>query len=148
MRLSLLVYLVYCGHYWPLVSALNDRWWWLWRNWWNKDWQEKLKYSKKTCPSPTLYTTNPTWLDPGSTPGRRCGKPATRLLGFGAAIKQTWCICLITAKFCAKFTRLCLDYVGLYITAFLTSVCVCVLVSRRISIDWYPVCAWTNVKVL
>jgi hypothetical protein len=25
----------YCGHYWPVVPASDDRWWWLWRNWWN-----------------------------------------------------------------------------------------------------------------
>jgi hypothetical protein len=22
----------YCGHYWPIVPAPDDRWWWLWRN--------------------------------------------------------------------------------------------------------------------
>jgi hypothetical protein len=26
-------------------------WWWLWSNWWNKDWQGKLKYTEKTCHS-------------------------------------------------------------------------------------------------
>jgi hypothetical protein len=30
-------------------------------------------YSEKTCPRATLSTTNPTWPDPGSNPGRRCG---------------------------------------------------------------------------
>jgi hypothetical protein len=54
----------YCGHYWPIVPAPDDRWWWLWRNWWNEDWQGKPKYSEETCPSATLSTTNPTWLDP------------------------------------------------------------------------------------
>jgi hypothetical protein len=39
----------YCGHYWPIVPAPDDRWWWLWRNWRNEDWQEKPKYSEKTC---------------------------------------------------------------------------------------------------
>jgi hypothetical protein len=53
----------YCGHYWPVVPAPDDRWWWLWRNRWNEDWQGKLMYSEKTCPSTTLSTTNPTWLD-------------------------------------------------------------------------------------
>jgi hypothetical protein len=28
----------YWGHYWPIVPAPDDRWWWLWRNWWNEDW--------------------------------------------------------------------------------------------------------------
>jgi hypothetical protein len=42
----------YCGHYWPIVPAPDDRWWWLWRNWWNKDWQRKPKYLENTyfCP--------------------------------------------------------------------------------------------------
>jgi hypothetical protein len=34
----------YCGHYWPIVPAPDDRWWWLWSNWWNGDWQGKQKY--------------------------------------------------------------------------------------------------------
>jgi hypothetical protein len=41
-------YFGYCGHYWPIVPAPDDRWWWLWRNWWNEDWQGKPKYSEKT----------------------------------------------------------------------------------------------------
>jgi hypothetical protein len=61
----------YCGHYWPIVPAPDDRWWWLWSNRWNEDWQGKPKYSKKTCPSATLFATNPTWPDSGSNPGRR-----------------------------------------------------------------------------
>jgi hypothetical protein len=43
------------------------------------------KYSEKTCPSATLSTTNPTWPDLGSNPGRRGGKPATNRLSYGAA---------------------------------------------------------------
>jgi hypothetical protein len=75
----------YCGHYWPIVPAPDNRWWWLWKNWWNKDWQGKLKYLEKTCPSATLSTTNPTWLNPGSNLGRRSGKPATNRLSYGTA---------------------------------------------------------------
>jgi hypothetical protein len=70
------------GHFWPIVPA---SWWlWGWRIWWNKDWQRKQKYSEKTCPSATLSTTNPTWLDPGDNPGRRGGKPANNRLSYGA----------------------------------------------------------------
>jgi hypothetical protein len=36
-------------------------------------------------PSATLSTTNTTWPDPGSNPGRRGGKPATNRLSYGAA---------------------------------------------------------------
>jgi hypothetical protein len=25
----------YCGHCWPIVPAPDDKWWWLWRKWWN-----------------------------------------------------------------------------------------------------------------
>jgi hypothetical protein len=56
---------------WPIVPAPDDRWWWLWSNRWNKDCQGKPKYSKKTCTSATLSTTNPTLPDQGSNPGRR-----------------------------------------------------------------------------
>jgi hypothetical protein len=38
-----------------------------------------------------LSTTNPTWPDPGSNPGRRGGKPATNRLSYGAAYTAvTW----------------------------------------------------------
>jgi hypothetical protein len=76
---------LYCGHFCPIVLAPDDRWGWLWSNWWNEDWQGKPKYSEKTCPSATLSTTNPTWPDLGSNPDRRGGKPATNRLSYGAA---------------------------------------------------------------
>jgi hypothetical protein len=61
-------------------------WLWGWRIIrWNEDWQGKPKYSEKPFPSATLSTTNPTWPDPGSNPGRRGGKPATNRLSHGAA---------------------------------------------------------------
>jgi hypothetical protein len=45
----------------------------------------KSKYWEEIYPSSTLSTTNPTWPDPGSNPGRRGGKPATNRLSYGAA---------------------------------------------------------------
>jgi hypothetical protein len=48
------------------------------------------KYSEKTCPSTTLSTTNPTWPDSGSNPGRRGGKPATNHLSYGTASSVTY----------------------------------------------------------
>jgi hypothetical protein len=75
----------YVGHCWPIVPAPDDRWWWLWSSWWNEDWQGKPKYSEKTCPSISFSTTNPTWPDLGSNPGRRDGKPATNRLSYGTA---------------------------------------------------------------
>jgi hypothetical protein len=76
----------YVGHCWPIVPAPDDMWWWLWSSWWNEDWQGKPKYSEKTCPSATFSTTNPTWPDLGSNPGRRCGKPATNRLSYSTAM--------------------------------------------------------------
>jgi hypothetical protein len=72
---------LYCGHFWPIVPAPDDRWEWLWSNWWNEDWQRKPKYyEKRTSPSANLSTTNPTWPHTGLNPGRRDGKPATKRL--------------------------------------------------------------------
>jgi hypothetical protein len=76
----------------PLGTAAYctcPRWLWWWRIWWNEDWQGNPKYSEKTGPSATLSTTNPTWPDPGSNPGRRGGKPATYRLSYGAALTFT-----------------------------------------------------------
>jgi hypothetical protein len=75
----------YVGHRWPILPAPDDSWW-LWSSWWNEDWQGKPTYSQKTCPSVTLSTTNPTWPDLGSNPGRRGGKPATKRLSHGTAL--------------------------------------------------------------
>jgi hypothetical protein len=42
----------YCGHYWPIVPAPDDRRAWLWRNWWNEDWRGKPpKYSDRLISS-------------------------------------------------------------------------------------------------
>jgi hypothetical protein len=79
----------YCGHYWPIVPAPDDRWWWLWSNWWNEDRQGKPKYSEKTCHSATLPTTNPTW----PYQGRRGGKPASNRLSYGTATTKIFTQC-------------------------------------------------------
>jgi hypothetical protein len=51
------------------------------------DGQGKSAYSEKPCPNASLSTTNPTWLDSGSNPGRRGGKPATNRLSYDTAIQ-------------------------------------------------------------
>jgi hypothetical protein len=76
------------GTDWPIVACPGWLWWW--RIWWNEEWQGKPKYSEKTCPSTTLSTTNPTWPDPGSTPGLLGGKPAANCLSYGAAWIRSW----------------------------------------------------------
>jgi hypothetical protein len=40
---------------------------------------------RKTCPSATLSTINPTWTDLGSNPGLRSERPATNRLSHGTA---------------------------------------------------------------
>jgi hypothetical protein len=77
--------MLYLRHYWRIVPAPDDRWWWLLSIWWNEDWQGKPRYSEETCPRVTVSTTNPTWPYSGSNPGRRGGKPATNRLSYGAA---------------------------------------------------------------
>jgi hypothetical protein len=52
---------------------------------WNEIDRGKPMYSRKTCPSVTLSTTNPTWTEPGSNPGLRGGRPATNRLSLGTA---------------------------------------------------------------
>jgi hypothetical protein len=39
----------------------------------------------KTCPSATLSTTKPTWIEPGSNSGLRGETPATKRLSHGTA---------------------------------------------------------------
>jgi hypothetical protein len=74
-----------------LYQPRDERWWWwwLWSNQWNENWQGKPKYLEKTCLSATLPTTNPTWPDPRSKPGRRHGKPTTNRLSYGTALEST-----------------------------------------------------------
>jgi hypothetical protein len=48
---------------------------------WN--WENRSTRGKKTCPSATLSTTNPTCTDPGSNPGLRGERPATNRLSHG-----------------------------------------------------------------
>jgi hypothetical protein len=40
---------------------------------------------RKTCPSATLSTTDPTWIDPGVNPGLRGERPAANDLSHGTA---------------------------------------------------------------
>jgi hypothetical protein len=72
---------------WHIVPATGHRW--VRRIWWNENWQGKPKYSKKTCPSATLSTTNPTWPDRRSNTGRYCRKPATNRLRYDTGLLLT-----------------------------------------------------------
>jgi hypothetical protein len=48
---------------------------------------ENRSTRRKTCPSATLSTTNPTWADPGSNPGLRGGRPTANRLSHGTALE-------------------------------------------------------------
>jgi hypothetical protein len=47
---------------------------------------ENRRTRRKTCPSATLSTTNPTWIDPGTNPGLRGERLATNDLSHGTAL--------------------------------------------------------------
>jgi hypothetical protein len=46
---------------------------------------ETWRTLRKTCISVTLFTTNPTWIDPGQNPGLRCKRPTTNHPRHGTA---------------------------------------------------------------
>jgi hypothetical protein len=46
---------------------------------------ENRRTQRKICPSATLSTTNPTWIDPGANPGLRGERPVTDDLSRGTA---------------------------------------------------------------
>jgi hypothetical protein len=46
---------------------------------------ENRRTRRKTCPSATLSTTNPTWIEPGANPGLRGERPGTNDLSHGTA---------------------------------------------------------------
>jgi hypothetical protein len=51
---------------------------------------EKWRTRRKTCPSTTLSTTNPTWTDPGGNPGLYCERLATSHLSYGTALEVSY----------------------------------------------------------
>jgi hypothetical protein len=80
----------YCGHcinllYQPLMRYCDD----CIAVSTMKGYQWKLKYSEKTCASAALSTTDPTWLEQGSNPGRRGGIPTTNRLSYGTACETS-----------------------------------------------------------
>jgi hypothetical protein len=57
---------------------------------------ENQSTRRKTCPSATLSTTNPTLTDPGSNPGLRGRRPAANRLSHGPA--QCWVLAILTTS--------------------------------------------------
>jgi hypothetical protein len=55
-------------------------------SWWNDIDRENRRTRRKSCPSVTSSTTNPTWIDPVANPGLRGERPATNRLSRGTAL--------------------------------------------------------------
>jgi hypothetical protein len=53
---------------------------------------KKPKSSENTCPSATLSTTNPTWTDLDTNPGRRGEIPTTKRLSGGPAFSNAFTV--------------------------------------------------------
>jgi hypothetical protein len=53
---------------------------------WNDMTGENRRTRRKSCPSTTLSTTNPTWIDPGVNRGLGGERPATNDLSHGPAL--------------------------------------------------------------
>jgi hypothetical protein len=79
---------------WPVVSIPDDAWWWWWwlrSSRWNKNWQGKQTYSKKTYLTTARSTTNPIRPDLDSNPDLRIAKPATNRLSYSTAFLHVLC---------------------------------------------------------
>jgi hypothetical protein len=113
---------------WSIVACPGVLWWW--RIWWNEDWQGKPKYSEKTFLSATLSTTDPTWPDPGSSPGRLGEKPATNRLSYGAA--RTYIYTLTSLPICLLSLSLFLSSSVSCLCIPLYYVCCATLILRRL----------------
>jgi hypothetical protein len=55
---------------------------------WNDIDRGKPKTRRETCPSTTLFTTNPTWIDPGGNLGLRGERPVTSHLSHDTALHR------------------------------------------------------------
>jgi hypothetical protein len=53
---------------------------------------ENRRTRRKTCPSVTLFTTNPTWIDPGAKPDLRGERPATNRLNLSHKCTFNQCV--------------------------------------------------------
>jgi hypothetical protein len=51
---------------------------------------ENGRTRRKVCPSVTLYTTKPTWNEPGTNPGLRFERPATNCVNHGTTFRIDW----------------------------------------------------------
>jgi hypothetical protein len=90
--------------YWPIVPALDYRWWWLWRKLveWTSD--RGNKYLEKTCPSAAVHRrSHMNW--PRLEPDHRRGKPTTNCLSYATVtiyhMLNTYHSCKYTGQYSA-----------------------------------------------
>jgi hypothetical protein len=57
--------------------------------WWNDIFAGETEVLGENLPSATLFTTNPTWIDPEANPGLRGERPVTNRLSHGTAFLVT-----------------------------------------------------------
>jgi hypothetical protein len=55
--------------------------------WWNDIDEKTEELKRKTCPSATRSTTNPTWTEPGTNPGVHSERQVTNHLSHDTGIK-------------------------------------------------------------
>jgi hypothetical protein len=73
-----------CRHWRKYCSS--PRWYEFGERWWNDIDRGNRRTRRKTFPSATLSTTNPTWIDPGANTGLRGERRATNDLNHGTAL--------------------------------------------------------------
>jgi hypothetical protein len=81
--------------YWPIVPALDERWWWLWSNSWNEWVAEEIEVVRENLFQWHCVDHRSTWLDPGSNPRYRGRKPSTNGLSYGVVMWKVTNTCKI-----------------------------------------------------
>jgi hypothetical protein len=72
---------------------------------------ENRRTRRKTCPSATLSTTNPTRIDQGTNPGLRGERPVTNRLSHGMAQHATDVLQQISVSFISNYSFKLLDHI-------------------------------------
>jgi hypothetical protein len=80
---------------------------------WNEIDREKPTTRRKTCPSATLSTTNPTWTDPGSNPGLSGERPASNRLSHGTAQSPRLSLLILYTVFHRQYVSILMLFLGI-----------------------------------